>query len=236
MEKIDKIFYINLDKRPNRKVHFLNESETHNMPFDKIERYEAIDGDTYQFSSEELDMFRNCDFLESPNRYKLMGNQLSHYNILKEMVNKQYEYIIVCQDDAIFKSNIIQYIDNIIENMPDDAEIINISLHRYAAGSEFIYWDFALEADDEKYISIENINEYVCRLNHRIINPCSLAYIITLNGAKNIIQYFQETGFIRATDHNFNKYLIYKNIFYGSRKVQVTSNMDFKSDIFIEDS
>ena len=45
--------------------------------------------------------------------------------------------------------------------------------------------------------------------------------------------FFEKTGFLRATDGNFNDYLQTKNIFYGSTTVLVTGNSDLKSDIFI---
>lgn len=77
-----------------------------------------------------------------------------------------------------------------------------------------------------------NINDYVCILNETV-NPCSLGYIVTLKGAKNLINHFNTVGFLRATDWNYNDYLRRKNIFYGSSLVLCTGNPNLGSDIFI---
>ena len=112
--------------------------------------------------------------------------------------------------------------------------------------------DFCSNCDNMYYIKLENeecdkivyycrscgnvddqlINVSKCILKENI-NPCSLAYILTLKGAKNMVSFFEKTGFLRATDGNFNDYLQTKKIFYGSTTVLVTGNSDLKSDIFI---
>jgi hypothetical protein len=64
------------------------------------------------------------------------------------------------------------------------------------------------------------------------INPCSLAYIATYEGAVNYIEHVNKYVFKYATDGNFNKYLLSKNIMYSSYDVLCTGNSDFKSDVF----
>jgi hypothetical protein len=59
-----------------------------------------------------------------------------------------------------------------------------------------------------------------------------LSYIITCDGAKNIIGHFEKNGFPYATDISLNRYLISKNIFYGSRKILCTGDPSFGTDIF----
>jgi hypothetical protein len=78
----------------------------------------------------------------------------------------------------------------------------------------------------------QDLNNDVCILNDTV-NPCSLGYIVTLQGAKNLIKHFNEIGFRRATDWNYNDYLRSKNLFYGSRLVLCTGNPNFGSDIFV---
>jgi hypothetical protein len=87
---IDMIYYINLDKRKDRNTHVINQLKKANIPDNKIRRYTAIDGDTYSFSQKELDLFKNAFFLKTPSAKKLMGNQLSHFYIFKDMVEKGY--------------------------------------------------------------------------------------------------------------------------------------------------
>ncbi len=227
MKKINKIYYINLDTRPDRYEHFLKQCSDHNIPYNIISRYTAINGNTYKFSLDDYEMFKNADYNGQNYMKKIMGNQLSHYNILKEMIKNNYNYIIILQDDVIFRNKFINYLDKLMNNIPEDAEIINIGFHEFASYSYFIPWDFNKENNMIK----EKINDNVCILNNTV-NPCSLAYIVTKKGANNLINYFEETGFLRATDMNYNDYLNKKNIFYGSTTVLCTGNPNLGSDIF----
>lgn len=230
MDKIDKIYYINLDRRPDRNEHFLKQCSIHSIPYNKIQRFRAIDGKKYNFSSQEKLMFQRVDYLSQHYVKNIMGNQLSHYNILLEMIEKNYKYIIIFQDDIIFKKNFISYLENVMNNIPNNAEIINIAFHQFAAYSTFIPWDITQE-EKEKEMSKKNINDHMCILNDTV-NPCSLGYIVTLQGAKNLVAFFKQVGFLRATDWNYNDYLNKKNIFYGSRVVLCTGNEKLGSDIF----
>jgi GR25 family glycosyltransferase involved in LPS biosynthesis len=230
MNKINKIYYINLDRRQDRKEHFEAQCKKEKVSMDKVVRYQALDGNTYNFSEEQTKMFSRCDFLGKPFEKKIMGNQLSHYNILKDMVDNKYEYIIILQDDVMFKTGFNKRLDKVMNSIPEDAEIINIGFHKYAAYDKFIPWDLNT-SNDYKEIGKTKINEEICILQDTI-NPCSLGYIVTLKGAINLLNFFNKYGFFRATDWNYNDYLRMKNIFYGTTTVLCTGNPNLGSDIF----
>ena len=59
MEKLSKIYFINLDRRPDRYEHFLKQCHDNNIEYNKISRFNALDGKTYNFSEEEKYMFKN---------------------------------------------------------------------------------------------------------------------------------------------------------------------------------
>jgi hypothetical protein len=227
MDKISKIYFINLDRRPDRNEHFLKQCSDNNIPFNKTKRFKALDGNTYEFSKEEKYLFRNVDYRTQNYAKKIMSNQLSHYYILQEMIKNNYQYIIIFQDDIIFKKDFVKELNNIMKNIPNDAEIINIAFHKYASFNQFVPWNF----NEENTMIHKHINDGICILQNTV-NPCSLGYIVTLKGANNLINHFNTTGFLRATDWNFNDYLNSKNIFYGSKVVLGTGNCDFSSDIF----
>jgi GR25 family glycosyltransferase involved in LPS biosynthesis len=226
---MDKIYFINLDRRPDRYEHFLRQCYEKQIDYSKVIRYKALDGKTYKFNNTELDMFKNVDYKNQHYVNNIMGNQLSHYNILKEMIEHNYKHIIIFQDDVILRKDFTKEINKLIKNIPCDAEIINIGYHKFASFNNFIPYD--LNNGEESALSKKNINENICLLNDTI-NPCSLGYIVTLKGANNLIDYFNKTGFLRATDWNYNDYLISKKIYYGSRLVLATGNPNFNSDIF----
>jgi GR25 family glycosyltransferase involved in LPS biosynthesis len=176
-------------------------------------------------------MFKEADYRTQDFSKRIMGNQLSHYYILKEMIEKKYDYIIIFQDDIVLRNNFKKELEKVMNNIPENAEIVNIAFHKFASYNQFIPWNLN-QTEEEKEMAKVNINDYVCLLNETV-NPCSLGYIVTFKGAKNLINHFNTIGFLRATDWNYNDYLRKKNIFYGSRLVLCTGNPNLGSDIFI---
>lgn len=227
---MDKIYFINLDRRPDRYEHVLKQLHNNNIDYNKVERFKGIDGNEYEFTKEEKDMFNNSDFRTQSYAKKIMGNQLCHYYILKDMIKNNYKNIIIFQDDITLIDNFNDHLNNILENIPNDAEIINIAFHRFASFNKFIPWELNNKTYKNEMNKL-NVNDYVCYLTDTT-NPCSLGYIVTLKGAINLVNHFDKIGFLRATDWNYNDYLKSKNIFYGSRLVLGTGNPDFNSDIF----
>jgi GR25 family glycosyltransferase involved in LPS biosynthesis len=227
---LDKIYLINLERRNDRLIHFLDECKREDITMNKVKFFKAIDAKTYNPSQEELKMFKNIDFdINNSSGKGCMCNQLSHYNIILDIIKNKYKKCIIFQDDVILKNNFKNDVNNVLNNLPKDSEIIWIGLHKIGAGSYFE--DFPINDKYDRYYIKERINNYVCKLNDDI-NPCSLAYIITYNGAKNYLEYIRRKGFIHATDINFRDYLLSKNINYASYDVLCTGNSKFKSDVF----
>jgi len=228
MDAIDKLYYINLLRKPERKEHFLQQCLIHAIPEDKIVRFDAIDGLTHEFSRDEQKLLY---YLRHARRYnpetwkKIHGNQLSHFKIMQEMIQKDYSTILVAQDDVVFCPNFLDKLNKLMKNLPDNAEMVNIGLYKEAAFEHFVAWDFVETHHCEPF------TEYVGRLKPEF-NPCSLAYIITKQGAINIVNFLTRHGFRFETDHVFNRYLYRKNIMYFPNEVLATGNVDLASDIF----
>ena len=227
---IDMVYYINLDKRTDRNEHVMDQLKKAGVPDNKITRYTAIDGDTYSFSDEELDLFKKADFMHTPSAKKMMGNQLSHFSIFKDMLMNKYDKVLILQDDVVLRENFIEHLNNVSNTMPSDCEIVNLGTHEYCYFNVFKAYDLTRD-DDYKRVEKEKINEYISIWKNNI-QPCSLSYIITNEGSKNMIKYFEKNGFPCGTDIAFNRYLQAKNIFYGSRTVLCTGDPSFGTDIF----
>jgi predicted O-methyltransferase YrrM len=120
-------------------------------------------------------------------------------------------------------------------NIPDDAEIIHFGFHKYAVRDVFLPWDLSNTSYDDE-ISYKIVNKMICKLKpgHNLLYNCNntTGYILTLNGAKNYVEYVQKNGFKYATDCEMNMYLINKDIYYGSRNVLATTYPNFGSDVF----
>lgn len=230
---VDRIYLINLERRKDRLEHFFNECKRENIDQTNIEVFKAYDAKEYEIKKTELDMFKNCNFLGLFHTNPCICNQLSHYYILKNIVKNKYKKCIIFQDDVRLKSNFREDVNKVISNFPKNAEIVWIGLHKKAAGSDFE--DYPLEEEEKEYSYVkEKINKYICRYNDNV-NPCSLAYIITYEGAKKYVDYVEKNGFFYSTDANFNSYLVSKGIMYGSYNVLCTGNSNFKSDVFTQD-
>jgi GR25 family glycosyltransferase involved in LPS biosynthesis len=227
---IDMVYYINLDKRRDRNEHVMDQLKKAGVPDNKITRYTAIDGDTYRFSDEELDLFKKADFMHTPSSKKMMGNQLSHFSIFKDMLKNNFDKVLILQDDVVLRENFIEQLNNVSNTMPSNCEIVNVGMHEYCYFNVFKAYDLTAD-DDYKRVEKEKINEYISIWKNNI-QPCSLSYIITNEGSKNMIKYFEENGFPCGTDIAFNRYLQAKNIFYGSRTVLCTGDPSFGTDIF----
>ena len=233
MDILDKIYYINLVRRPERNTHFVNQYLQAELPINKLERFNAIDGSHYTFTDEELHLFRHVDYKNKKHNTNIYGNQLSHHYILKEMIKHNYKYILICQDDTIFCKNFVEHLNNVLNNIPSDAEIINIGTHKFACFDYFEKWNLENTLEqDYAMIGSSSVNEYVCKCN-RNHNPCSLAYIVTLKGAIAYTELKEYAGFCTSTDGDYNTYLYFKKINYISKKVLCTGESDFKSDIFV---
>jgi GR25 family glycosyltransferase involved in LPS biosynthesis len=229
-KKLDTIYYINLDRRVDRKNHFLLECVREGVPLSLVKRVKGIDGTTANYTDAENAMFTKADFIGGPYVKKIMGNQLSHYYILKEIVEKGKDISIIFQDDAVLKSGFMAAIERVIQALPADAEIVHFGFHKIANLSYFEQWD--LSQDLKTHIKYR-VNEEICILkDENAVFPCSLAYIVTLQGAKNMVAHFERTGFLRATDFNYIDYLKGKKLYYGTNTVLCTGNPALGSDIF----
>jgi len=230
---VDRFFYINLDRRGDRNIHFLAECEKATIPTDKIERFKAIDGLTATIPEEDMRLFDHADYRNMPFFRNIVGNQLSHFSIMKQMLeDEDLQTIAVFQDDVVFSDGFMESLSRL--EVPEDAEMVSIGFHKFACFAHFEGWHLRSSEDtddDFEELGQERVNASVCRLKDTV-NPCSLAYLLTRKGAENMIAHFREHGFRRATDWCFNDYLRSRNIFYGSSKVLCTGNPAFGSDIF----
>jgi GR25 family glycosyltransferase involved in LPS biosynthesis len=233
MDKLDKLFLINLEKRKDRLVHFVKEVTREKIPFEKIDVYKPIDGttDTYEIPDNYKNLFSNANYMKTKFKNTISSNQLSHYSILKLQIERNYKNIIVFQDDVVLKNGFLNDLENIMNNLPNNYEIIWIGLHKFAVYDQFVPWNINGDYDEKDFIE-ENYNNYIGISNTNRVNPASLSYIVSLEGARNYIKYIEENGFSEATDHNYNNYLRNKKIMYFSRKVLCTGNNKFGSDIF----
>lgn len=151
---IDKIFYINLDRRTDRNQHILDMFNECNISPDMYERFSAI---------EEVN--------------GAMGCTKSHINILKIAKERNYNYILIVEDDLIIndKTNFINNVNKIFEdNIDFDVVQISGNVLR-CSGSEYKYLSKLIDSQTTsgyivncKYID-KLIQNYTESLNSMIL-------------------------------------------------------------------
>jgi len=123
----NKIIYINLDRRPDRNKNIIN--EINKIGFNgPVERISAVDGNKI---SEDImkNNFTVKAIIESKSNIKgtagnkmtlgAMGLALTYKNILNKILNDNYEYTLILEDDAKFVDNFLGKINNFINNIPE---------------------------------------------------------------------------------------------------------------------
>ena len=111
LEKLEHMFCINLERRPNKWDLVSKEFKKHNLC---VERVDAVDGS-------------NLDSTKFKNRVKMMemGCLMSHLKVLKLAQERKLPYVCVFEDDVMF-TNEIQNICMYLSHVPDDWKIIYI--------------------------------------------------------------------------------------------------------------
>lgn len=123
----NKIIYINLDRRPDRNKNILD--EINKINFDgPIERISGIDGskvslDDLQNNFTKKAILEARSDLEGTAGNKMtfgaMGLALTYKNILTQILNDNYEYTLILEDDAKFVDNFLEKINNFLNHIPE---------------------------------------------------------------------------------------------------------------------
>jgi GR25 family glycosyltransferase involved in LPS biosynthesis len=126
-DKFDKIYCINLKRRQDRWKKCLKEFKKNDL--EGIERYQAIDGKLYNWSSTKY----NPSLLKGE-----LGVLETHINIISEAVVKGYSSIMILEDDVYFTPEIAK-LDEYLSDVPSDWDMIHLGgNHTYGPVPEMI--------------------------------------------------------------------------------------------------
>ena len=251
--ELKKMIYINLDRRPDRRENMIKQLGNQHT----IERISAIDGFLQRdYIVSQRDMFSNPCFIKAidyyiadptctspPPSYQcydtnihfgVMGNAMSHYQAWQKVLELENDTdcAVILQDDAMLVPNFYQVLNEILENIPDDAKIVSLGRHECAIGSHFVAVDFNDEPKIDELFQ-QRVSSTIGKLKPHT-NPCSLAYVMTKAGAEFIIN--KTKSFHHAMDWHLNHMLMDLDIHYATYKALATSDTrNFRSDIFDAD-
>lgn len=103
----DKVFCINLDRRPDKWAESLEEFNRIGLT---VERVSGVDGQT----------LRPTGTITAGE----MGCSLSHSGILKNMVANGWNRILVLEDDAVFIPNLVEYFAANVSKIPEEWDML----------------------------------------------------------------------------------------------------------------
>jgi GR25 family glycosyltransferase involved in LPS biosynthesis len=138
IKNINKFYYINLDRREDRRKHLLNEIKKSNILQSKMQRYCAVDG-LYlnpETISEQIISNRGKEAIIQKKIY-LYGVTLtygsaacaiSHYALFKNCADSNDGNILILEDDIVIDSKIDNYL-YIIDNCNIDYDIFYLGYH-----------------------------------------------------------------------------------------------------------
>ena len=107
-----KTYIVNLDRRPDRWENFIKNAK--DLDFLNYERFSAVDGKLIKNSSQLQQIFESNDYYM---RRGMVGCLLSHVKIYTELINSEYDYFTVLEDDVEFTPDFKNKYDNIMSQV-----------------------------------------------------------------------------------------------------------------------
>lgn len=187
MVKIDNlyVFCISLNDRDDRREDILENFSYFNIIF--FEAIDTRDEKWKKFSNyidtQSYEKLIACNKLHSREYHHdltsgAVGCFLSHLNLCQYIINHNLKYNFILEDDTRpLISNFKEYMSHLFEHIPEDADVVLLHyiLPRTPASS------------------ITRVNNVVSRVNRENFQFwCTDSYILTLNGAKKIMENFDK--------------------------------------------
>jgi len=220
MERIDKIFLINLDRREDRLDEF-----NKIFPYSKshFERFSAVDGQELKIDDEISKLFQDNNFNWLRGK---IGCALSHYRIWKIGLQNGYKNMVVLEDDILFDKNFKKLWKEMKDDLPDNYDIIPINMEYYIEDFKVSGKKTRKEVFKDKIIEYNKNFFKVKGKIYEIGNFGTCGYIISKKGMEKLVNKAEKEGIKDEVDNFINytdlevylpkKYLITHSSFGGT--------------------
>jgi hypothetical protein len=162
-EYFDKIYYINLDKRTDRKEELEEELEEANI--NTAVRAPGVEISEVEFEKldkEHYENFRGLKMIEDKEKFEKkyikasIGVRRAHLNCIKDAKKKGYKKILILEDDIIIDKRANSLFYRIINEIGDDWQLLYLGGDYWGGNVTFQLSSYALDSSLFDYI-IENI-------------------------------------------------------------------------------
>lgn len=198
-----KTYVINLDRRPDRWEDFKSKAG-YLSPFN-YERFSAVDGTLLKSTAQLQRIFDGNDYNM---RVGLVGCAMSHIKIYIELIDSDYDVFCILEDDIDFTPEFdkkLLHVYNQVKIMNWD--MVYLGHHLY---EQYITDDIY----DKKKMPIIEKWDRIYSLSTSMGGTGG--YLISKNGAKNLLEYISKTGMINGIDTIQQKSADELNIFYST--------------------
>lgn len=190
----DKIIYINLDRRPDRKANVENYMKKHNLEA-YTERFPAIDGKKIDFEKIDKKLISDEAIQDAFNNTKLyttmtiggIGCALSHYNVYKKIIDENINRCLILEDDI-----------EITDDFNDKCAYLEPHLNQ-------IDYDLFFLGYHDSSIKYSYYYNYRFKQFNRVYGL--FGYIVTLEGAKKLMNIFPLKKQIDTEISNYSSHL-----------------------------
>ena len=212
LNNISQIYIIiNKEKENDRYIYleewFKNNNIKNYKYFEYCYKDNIKEDDIKKYYKEDKHLFlkRIIHYVIDCNRYKLTLSEISlainHIKILNEIVENNYENVLILESDAIFSDNLIDKWNNLyLKQLPEQWDVLILGSGNNMHKIEVINNVCGIKLERDKYI-YENP---VC------LTRCSEAMLYSLNACKKIIQTI--IPFSAPIDHEFDFQFLENNL------------------------
>jgi len=218
---IENIYVINMDKDTERLNNIYKECNKNNI---KFERCTGVDASKLSIKEKNNYVTKFCqNFCTN----SMIGCGISHIKIYEDVIKKNYNNVLILEDDIYFIKNFQKKLNSILEELPKDYDILYIGA--VGLSNKKISFDFNLIF---KLISNKNNKQDTNYKN--IFCPIfplgTHGYIISNKGCKKILKMFNKVNYhidfqINYNNKNLNTYASTKKLVHQNWKDSNNSDM-----------
>lgn len=194
---IDKVIYINLDKRDDRRRHMESLLKEHNLN-QKAMRLSGVDGRKLNINKISSDLVTNSGKYDAVHGTKVyvpltmggIGCALSHRKAYEMIINNKMDRALILEDDVYFDKKFGEKLKTLMGNLPTtDFDILFIGYH-----------------SAKNVVRVKNNNYFV--IPQKVYGL--FGYIVTQRGAQKLMNVFPITWQIDTEiSFHFNKMKVY---------------------------
>ena len=137
--KIDEIYLINLQRRPDRLENFMTHFNKSDFKGYNVMKFDSVDGTNLKIDSVPLSEVARAELKQiettgfRSKHYQLtrgaIGCYLSHVKVWEHMLKQTHDRILIFEDDAQVPPNLLRDIDKSMKHIPTNWDIVLFGYH-----------------------------------------------------------------------------------------------------------